>query len=238
MSRVVCRAAYQWRGRRWWFVGQLDPAHPLGTSPRARARHRLGLDSAQPGDACLSTASSTPEAPFAERPCFHDEYLQAYNEPGVHLIGTNGKGVERIDETGSDEVIHLIELAPDVNAALPVFLPLASVTVARRAEICALRWRHLDQKCGVLHIAGAIAQTPTGIAERRTKTHAERRLTLDDETIRQLAALRHWPKHDNQQRYMFTHVPDGATLWRPDYATRAFARLAAVPTSLAFGSTT
>ena len=37
---------------------------------------------------------------FCKRPCFHDEYLQAYNEPGTHLIDTDGKGVERITETG------------------------------------------------------------------------------------------------------------------------------------------
>jgi cation diffusion facilitator CzcD-associated flavoprotein CzcO len=37
---------------------------------------------------------------LCKRPCFHDEYLQAYNEPSAHLIDTDGKGVERIDETG------------------------------------------------------------------------------------------------------------------------------------------
>jgi cation diffusion facilitator CzcD-associated flavoprotein CzcO len=37
---------------------------------------------------------------LCKRPCFHDAYLQAFNEPGTHLIDTNGKGVERIDETG------------------------------------------------------------------------------------------------------------------------------------------
>ncbi|MCC5952535.1 MAG: NAD(P)/FAD-dependent oxidoreductase [Acidimicrobiia bacterium] len=37
---------------------------------------------------------------LCKRPCFHDEYLQAYNEPGVQLVDTDGKGVERIDETG------------------------------------------------------------------------------------------------------------------------------------------
>jgi hypothetical protein len=34
-------------------------------------------------------------------PCCHDEYLQAYNESGAHLVDTDGKGVERIDETGA-----------------------------------------------------------------------------------------------------------------------------------------
>jgi cyclohexanone monooxygenase len=37
---------------------------------------------------------------LCKRPCFHDEYLQAFNTPGTHLIDTDGKGVERITETG------------------------------------------------------------------------------------------------------------------------------------------
>jgi cation diffusion facilitator CzcD-associated flavoprotein CzcO len=37
---------------------------------------------------------------LCKRPCFHDEYLQAYNRPTCHLVDTDGKGVERIDETG------------------------------------------------------------------------------------------------------------------------------------------
>jgi len=37
---------------------------------------------------------------FCKRPCFNDYYLQAFNKPNVHLIDTDGKGVERIDETG------------------------------------------------------------------------------------------------------------------------------------------
>jgi len=37
---------------------------------------------------------------LCKRPCFHDQYLQAYNTPGTHLIDTDGKGVEEITETG------------------------------------------------------------------------------------------------------------------------------------------
>ena len=37
---------------------------------------------------------------LCKRPCFHDEYLDAYNSANTHLIDTDGKGVERIDETG------------------------------------------------------------------------------------------------------------------------------------------
>ena len=37
---------------------------------------------------------------LCKRPCFHDAYLQAFNTPGTHLVHTDGKGVERITETG------------------------------------------------------------------------------------------------------------------------------------------
>ncbi|MFW2335751.1 flavin-containing monooxygenase [Ilumatobacter sp.] len=37
---------------------------------------------------------------LCKRPCFHDEYLQAFNNPSTHLVDTDGRGVERIDETG------------------------------------------------------------------------------------------------------------------------------------------
>jgi len=36
---------------------------------------------------------------LCKRPCFHDEYLEAYNTPGTHLVDTDGKGVERITAT-------------------------------------------------------------------------------------------------------------------------------------------
>lgn len=37
---------------------------------------------------------------YCKRPCFHDEYLKTFNRESVHLVDTDGKGVERIDETG------------------------------------------------------------------------------------------------------------------------------------------
>ena len=35
-----------------------------------------------------------------KRVCFHDGYLPAFNRPNVHLVDTNGRGVERVTETG------------------------------------------------------------------------------------------------------------------------------------------
>ncbi len=41
---------------------------------------------------------------FCKRPCFHDEYLQAFNLPSVRLIDTAGRGVERF--TSNAVVVH------------------------------------------------------------------------------------------------------------------------------------
>ena len=37
---------------------------------------------------------------FCKRPCFHDEYLQAFNRPNVSLVDTDGRGVEAITPDG------------------------------------------------------------------------------------------------------------------------------------------
>ncbi|EEB91388.1 hypothetical protein MPER_10257, partial [Moniliophthora perniciosa FA553] len=37
---------------------------------------------------------------WCKRPCFHDDYLPTFNKPDVHLVDTDGKGVERFTENG------------------------------------------------------------------------------------------------------------------------------------------
>jgi cyclohexanone monooxygenase len=37
---------------------------------------------------------------FCKRPCFHDEYLDTFNRPNVHLVDTQGRGVDRITPRG------------------------------------------------------------------------------------------------------------------------------------------
>lgn len=37
---------------------------------------------------------------LCKRPCFHDQYLQTFNRPNMHLVDTDGKGVDRIDSAG------------------------------------------------------------------------------------------------------------------------------------------
>jgi cation diffusion facilitator CzcD-associated flavoprotein CzcO len=47
---------------------------------------------------------------LCKRPCFHDEYLQAYNMPGTQLVDTDGKGVERISEHAVIAAGHAYEV--------------------------------------------------------------------------------------------------------------------------------
>lgn len=37
---------------------------------------------------------------WCKRPCFHDEYLQVFNLPHVHLVDTDGKGIGEITQDG------------------------------------------------------------------------------------------------------------------------------------------
>ena len=48
---------------------------------------------------------------LCKRPCFHDAYLQAFNQPRTHLLDTDGQGVERITEHGV--VVAGVEYAVD-----------------------------------------------------------------------------------------------------------------------------
>ena len=49
---------------------------------------------------------------WCKRPCFHDEYLPAFNRPNVHLVDTEGNGVQRISPAGPvvDDVEYPLDL--------------------------------------------------------------------------------------------------------------------------------
>ncbi len=38
---------------------------------------------------------------LCKRPCFHDEYLDSYNAANTRLVDTDGRGVDRIDDSGA-----------------------------------------------------------------------------------------------------------------------------------------
>ena len=51
-------------------------------------------------DAATADALKAWYRQLCKRPCFHDDYLEAFNQPGTQLIDTDGQGVEQITEKG------------------------------------------------------------------------------------------------------------------------------------------
>jgi len=51
-------------------------------------------------DAATADALKAWYRQLCKRPCFHDEYLEAFNQPGTQLVDTDGQGVEQITEKG------------------------------------------------------------------------------------------------------------------------------------------
>jgi hypothetical protein len=116
-----------------------------------------------------------------------------------------------------------------------MFVWLAMVTGARRGELCALAWDRLDFVAGVLSILSSIGQRGGRTWEKPTKTHQQRRITLDDQTLALLRAyLRRCKERaaalgfelPNDAR-LFSPQPDGSTWPKPDSVSRRYARMCA-----------
>lgn len=118
---------------------------------------------------------------------------------------------------------------PDFGALLRVL----AATGARRGEVCGLRWTDLDQKAGTLAIQRSVASVDGGTTMNDTKTHADRRIAVDPDTITVLAARR-----KRQERvakacgvklvadaFMFSAEPDGSQPLHPDTITGGFRRI-------------
>ena len=129
-----------------------------------------------------------------------------------------------------EQVGKLLERASTTDPELGLFLHIAASTGARRGEICALRWRNLDPTLQTLTIERSIIEIPGGLAEKDTKTHANRRIALDERTIEVFEDLRHIAAERatragltiDDNSYVFSHEPDGSTPWNPSNVTKRF----------------
>jgi integrase len=112
---------------------------------------------------------------------------------------------------------------------------LAMVTGARRGELCALRWDRIDFTTGVLQIRTSIAQQGADTWEKDTKTHQQRRITLDPQTLALLrtyharrVALAAVVNMDlSSDARIFSPVPDGSMWVKPDTVGQRYARMCA-----------
>jgi integrase len=128
---------------------------------------------------------------------------------------------------------RVLRRAAEESPELACYLVLAAATGARRSELVALRWPDIELDGGTVTISRGIVFGPDGLVEKDTKTHAERRVSLDARTLATLA--------DHRQRmaeraavcgtslaanaFVFSHSVEGVEPWFPDSVSRDFKRL-------------
>jgi integrase len=131
------------------------------------------------------------------------------------------------------DVARLIDAAAKVNPYLPAYFRLAAATGARRGELCALRWKHIDLEKRRVTIARSMAEVGGELIEKDTKTHQVRKVTIDEETTAVLVVHREacadlatkCGTSIGANSFLFSHEVDFTKPWRPNYATLAFGRL-------------
>ncbi len=131
-------------------------------------------------------------------------------------------------------VLALVAEAEASDPDLGCFLLLAATTGARRGELCALRWSDLDFDSGTVLIARSLVEGPgSELIEKDTKTHASRRIALDQGSILELERHRDRCRQRaescgtslSDSAFVFSSEPDGTRPLVPNEVTKRFIRV-------------
>lgn len=134
-----------------------------------------------------------------------------------------------------EDAAKLIEEAASRDPDWGAFIWVTATTGARRGEMCALHWHHFDLDNSVVHLHRAIGLDDDGNwVEKDTKTHQDRRIVLDDETVAVLREHKQRSEHRAESlgielqpnAYVFSREPDGSTFLMPDTVTQRYERMA------------
>ena len=138
-----------------------------------------------------------------------------------------------INPPSSAEVARVPRRAAESSPELACFLMLSAATGARRSEIVALRWSDIDLPNRTVAISRGVVTGPDGLVEKDTKSHAARRIALDERAavvladhaahMRANAAAGRITLADNA--FVFSNTVDGSEPWYPDSVSRSFQRL-------------
>jgi integrase len=110
---------------------------------------------------------------------------------------------------------------------------LALMTGLRRGELCALTWDALDFENGILRIRRSIAQVGGRTWEKDTKTHQQRQIALDVQTLqllqlyrdRRLTAAAETALTLTDEARIFSRDPDGRKWLLPDSVSQRYAKM-------------
>jgi integrase len=111
----------------------------------------------------------------------------------------------------------------------------AMTSGARRGELCGLRWSDIDLAGAVITLRKSRAQVGREQWEKDTKTHQQRRIALDAETVvvleehlsRCAAAAKSIGIKLAPNAFVFSSSPDSETALSPDSVTQRYRRMAA-----------
>jgi integrase len=114
------------------------------------------------------------------------------------------------------------------------FVWLAMITGARRGELCGLRWQHIDFATGTITLRRSVGQDGSTVFEKDTKTHQQRRVTIDGETVDVLQAQRDRCAARAEalgvqlpsDAYVFSLSPAGEQPLTPDAVSQRYRKLA------------
>ena len=129
--------------------------------------------------------------------------------------------------------MRLLAVAEERDPEFALLLRVLAATGARRGEVCALRWTDVDLDKRTLVIKHSIAKVADGVVQKDTKTHASRRIALDDATVtilrdyrveieRRAKTIRVKVRDD---AYVFSPDPDGGLPLHPDLVSGRFRSL-------------
>jgi integrase len=133
-----------------------------------------------------------------------------------------------------EQVLLAMGAAGERDTLLGTFVRLAAATGARRGELVALGWRHVDLDRSTVSIEGSAYDDEQRVVHvKDTKNHAKRLVSLDPETVEALAG--HRRRVDDiatiagvvrvPDAFLFSHSADGSSPVSPDFFTSAWARL-------------
>lgn len=139
------------------------------------------------------------------------------------------------DPPTADQAAIILNEAFRREAWWGTFLWLAMTTGARRGELCALRWDRVDLDRAVITLRTSIAQHNTKTWEKDTKTHQQRRIALDADTVALLRAYRTRCEADAASlgitlaadSRVFSDAVDGGTWRRPSSVSNRYVRMCA-----------
>jgi len=140
---------------------------------------------------------------------------------------------------GAAAVANFVTSVGERDADFALYLRMAAIVGARRAELCAVRWSDIDLDAGRLAITRRlVAGRDTDGHERvfeldGTKANAGHAVALDPVTVERLRV--HWRVCAERalacgvsltrDAHVFSIQPDGAEGWKPHSVTQRFRRL-------------